>query len=360
MTNQIPKVSEGNSQFKLNVKVEDEDILLHKYNLFQQFFVVGIDPKIVHLLNSVEFKSIPLTLMSPKIITKYPNVNLPYLNIPDSAIASHCFPKGFRSTVIECEDNKLNEKLQQTYDFIFSLDNYQMDHYLTLKTNKVYYTCFLFYEKLKDYQKCLEVKSNGDKGKNLISISNILIPKVICLSSFSPFIAQSKTILHYLKQNIDKCNYIKLIGTNYDLPSLNNSENNCPIERIIEGLIYSLPGLPRANFIIKISKDNFIFGDNESASSSKLLENDSQIIFDNSPANRRPKPIINYALLMKFFKIEEIFEIIKYIILEEPIIFFSQNIQYLTYTIEGLLGLIYPFEYHSYRQQQTFHNCNCR
>ena len=345
MTNQLPNVSERNSQFKLNVRAEGEDILLHKYNLFQQFFVIGIDPKIVHLLNQVEFKSIPLTLMSPKIITKYPNVNLPYLNIPDSAIASHCFPKGFRNTVVECEDNHLNEKLQKAYDFIFSFDNYQMDKNTTLKTNKIYYTCYLFYEKLKDYQKCLEIKCNGDKGKNLISISNILIPKVICLSSFSPFIAQSKTILHYLKQNIDNYNFIKLIGNNYDLPSLNNSENNFPIEKIIEGLIYNLPGLPRANFIIKLNKDNFIFGDNANTSSSKLLESESQIIFESSPANRRPKPIINYAVLMKFFRIEEIFEIIKYIILEEPIIFFSQNIQYLTYTIEGLLGLIYPFEY---------------
>jgi len=345
MTNQVPNVTEGNLQFNLNVRAEGEDILLHKYNLFQQFFVIGIDPKIVHLLNQVEFKSIPLTLMSPKIITKYPNVNLPYLNIPDSAIASHCFPKGFRNTVVECEDNHLNEKLQKAYDFIFSFDNYQMDKNTTLKTNKIYYTCYLFYEKLKDYQKCLEIKCNGDKGKNLISISNILIPKVICLSSFSPFIAQSKTILHYLKQNIDNYNFIKLIGNNYDLPSLNNSENNFPIEKIIEGLIYNLPGLPRANFIIKLNKDNFIFGDNANTSSSKLLESESQIIFESSPANRRPKPIINYAVLMKFFRIEEIFEIIKYIILEEPIIFFSQNIQYLTYTIEGLLGLIYPFEY---------------
>ena len=74
-------------------------------------------------------------------------------------------------------------------------------------------------------KKCLEVKNNGNKGKNLISNSNIIIPKVICLSSFSPFITQSKTILHYLKQNIDKCSFIKLIGNNYDLPSLNNSEN---------------------------------------------------------------------------------------------------------------------------------------
>ena len=345
MTYKVPNISEEYSSYKTNNIFEDEDIILHKYNLFQQFFVVGIEPKIVHLLNKVDFKSIPQTLIGPKIITKYPNINLPYLNIPDSAIISHCFPKGFKNTIIECDDNKLKDKLQLTYDFIFSLENYQMDKNISLRANKVYYICYLFYEKLNDYQRCLEVKQSDIKGKNITSINNILIPKVICLSSFSPFITQSKQILHYLKKNIDKYNYIKYIGTNYNLPSLNNSENNFPIEKIIEGLIYNLPGLPRASFIIKVNKENLIFGDNENVSSSNL-ENSKDIIFENSPANKRPKPIINYALLMKFFKIEEIFEIIKYIILEEPLLFFCQNIQYLTYTIEGILGLIYPFEYH--------------
>ena len=329
MSCKAPNISEGYSSYKNNI-FEDEDIILHKYNLFQQFFIVGIEPKIVHLLNKVDFKSIPQTLIGPKIITKYPNINLPYLNIPDSAIISHCFPKGFKNTIIECEDNKLKEKLQQTYDFIFSLDNYQMDQKISLRANKTYYICYLFYEKLNDYQKCLEVKQNDFKGKNIISINNIL----------------TKQILHYLKKNIDNCNYIKFVGTNYNLPSLNNSENSFPIEKIIEGLIYNLPGLPRANFIIRVDKENFIFEDNKNVSSSNLLENEKEIVFENSPANKRPKPIINYALLMKFFKIEEIFEIIKYIILEEPILFFCQNIQYLTYTIEGLLALIYPFEYH--------------
>ena len=52
---------------------------------------------------------------------------------------------------------------------------------------------------------------------------------------------------------------------------------------------------------------------------------EGEFIFENSYANKKPKPIINYSLLMKFFKIEEIFEIIKLIILEEPILFFSDN-----------------------------------
>ena len=97
---------------------------------------------------------------------------------------------------------------------------------------------------------------------------------------------------------------------------------------------------------MKVNKDNFIFEDDLDSVIQPMTEKDNQIIFENSPPNKLLKPIINFSLLMKFFKIEEIFEIIKYIILEEPILFFSNNIQYLTYTIEGLLSLIYPFEYH--------------
>ena len=48
---------------------------------------------------------------------------------------------------------------------------------------------------------------------------------------------------------------------------------------------------------------------------------------------------------MKYFRIKEVFEIIKFILLEEPILFFCEDLHILTYIIEGLISLIYPFEY---------------
>ena len=147
MSNDIPSITKDNINNRIDENSHTNEILNHKYNLFQQFFIVGIEPKIVHLFNSFEFKSIPKTLIGPKIITKYPNVNLPYLNIPDSIITSHCFPKGFPNSVIQCDDTRLKEKLSQTYDFIFTLDNYQMDQNSSLRINKVYFTtviCFYY------------------------------------------------------------------------------------------------------------------------------------------------------------------------------------------------------------------------
>ena len=314
------------------------DILYHKYNLFQQFFIIGLEPKIIHLINKIELKAIPEPLIGPKIITKYPNIDLPYINIPDSLIISHCFPNRFKNAIIECEENNINEKLNITHDFIFSLDNYQMNKESSLRIKKVYYTCYLFYEKIENYMNCIKFKKNNEENINFNKI--YLIPKVICISSFNPFIQQSKLLLHYIKKYVDNNNYNKLSDNN----NSNAIEDKLPLEKIIEGLIYNLPGLPRANFVMKINKNNFV-SDNQLNIESFFYENEKEIIFENSSPNKKMKPIINYTLLMKFFKIEEIFEIIKCIILEEPILFFCNNIEYLTYIIEGILSLIFPFEY---------------
>ena len=58
----------------------------HKYNLYQQFFIVGIDPKIMFNINKIEIKTIPEPYISPKIISKFPPKDLYYLNIPDNII----------------------------------------------------------------------------------------------------------------------------------------------------------------------------------------------------------------------------------------------------------------------------------
>ena len=331
------------NQNMMNKNEENEitnDIIYHKYNLFQQFFAIGLEPKISHLINKMELKAIPEPLIGPKIITKYPNDNIPYLNIPDSLIISHCFPNGFKNSIIECPENKLMEKLNITYDFIFSLDNYQRDKKTSIRINKVYFACYFFYEKLEDYLNCINFKKNNEKKTNLNKI--YLIPKVICLSSFSPYIQQSKLLLHYIKKYVDNMKYNKLTDINI---SIYGTEDKLPLEKIIEGLIYNIPGLPRADFVMKINKNNFV-SDSQLNVESNFNETLNEIIFESSAPNKKMKPIINYTLLMKFFKIDEIFEIIKCIILEEPILFFCKNIEYLTYTIEGILSLIYPFEYH--------------
>ena len=99
--------------------------------------------------------------------------------------------------------------------------------------------------------------------------------------------------------------------------------------------------MPRGNFKIMINNDSLSYNEKSNENKDELK---SIILQENLP-NITPKELIDYSILMKYFKIEEIFEIIKYIILEESILFFSEDIEALTNVIEGLISLIYPFQY---------------
>ena len=319
----------------------------HKFNLFQQFFVIGLDPKISYNLHKIEIKQIPSELLFPCVISKFPNISLPYLNIPDSFVASHCFPNGILDKIISYKNEELDYKIKQVEGFVFSLDNLAMeDNSSSLRTNKLYYNCLLFYEKLDDInnfsnyrrKKTFKSETNSEEEKN----KNILIPKVICLSSFSPLFMNVEQILLLIKKYCD----------NYNFEALSNKDNFYPIENFIEQIIYDLPGLPRGKFTIRLNCEAFLEADESSKENKDITpanNNESnkkmEIIFEESQINKCLRIISNYSLLMTFFTVEEIFDIIRSIILEEPILFFSDNISYLTHTIEGILALIYPLTY---------------
>jgi len=333
----------------------------HKYNLYQQFFIIGLDPKLMFNLNKIDIKTLKEPHISPKIISKYPPKDLYYLNIPDNAIASHCFPHGISKEIIDYNESNYESKIKYKSSFVFSLDNqYPEDVKCSLRTNKVYFSCLLFYEDIQIFNACSANKKNYsdiNEPKN----KGILIPKVICLSSFRPFFEQSRNILESLRKFVDNYLYNKISKDNFNI---------YPIEKIIEGLIYNLPALPRSNFILKINKEtfepNYINKSEKNSlnmsktsklnldkrSSLKSIKylitykfDNNEIIFYETPFNRQPKNIINYSILMRYFRIREVFEIIKFILLEEPILFFCEDIHILTYTIEGLVSLIYPLEY---------------
>ena len=336
-----------------NTEDEEKDISYHKYNLYQQFFIVGIDPKIMYNINEIDLKNVPEPLSLPKVISKYPNTNLPYLNIPDTLIASHCFPQGIINALVDYEEKDLHEKEKKIENFIFSLENmYPEMKICSLRTNKVYYTCLLFYENIENYRICINHRKfykSSNINNTEIRNKGLLIPKVICLSSFSPYYEQTKSILHRIKNYVD--NY------NFNNKSTDNI-NIYPIEKIIEGLIFTLPAIPKGNASIKLDKDTFSFNwklNDENPNNDSTLEKIDtigsfesemkEILFKETPPNRLPRRIINYSILMNYFRIEEIYEVIKFIILEEPILFFSENKEVLTNVILGLVSLIYPLQY---------------
>ena len=332
------------------------DLSKHKYNLYQQFFIVGLDPELMLKINEIDLKSAPQPYLFPKVISKFPPNDLYYLNIPDNVIASHCFPHGIRKAIIDYNELNYESNIKYQNSFVFSLENqYIIDKACSLRTNRVYFSCLLFYENIENYRECIKYKNKKLKKfesipNNVKEIKNtgILIPKVICLSSFKPFFEQSKLILENLKKYVDNYLYNKISKDNFNI---------YPIEKIIEGLIYNLPALPRANIKLKLNKETFepsYIKNNSKDENSSIINdnftqgknNNDEIIFWETPFNRQPKNVINYSILMKYFRIKEVFEIIKFILLEEPILFFCEDMHALTYIIEGLISLIYPLEYH--------------
>ena len=304
----------------------------HKFNLFQQFFIIGLEPKIIFNLNKIEINSLPKKFLEPTIISKYPNISLPYLCIPDNIVASHCFPNGSVDIIIKDE----NTEILKDSNFIFSLDNHGYDDKEnSLKTRKVYYACYYFYESVENYNLFINLRK---QTKNEINYYNkkYYIKKVICLSSFQPLYKEANKILRYLKK------YIGYYSLNYKDGEIKIIKNNFfPIEKIIEGLIFNIPSLPRSKYTLQMSVDIFNF-DFNNKDKEKLKK---EIIFKESTINKLPKPVVDISNLLYFFNIDEIYEIIKWIILEVPILFFCENINDLTFTIEGFRSLIYPFEY---------------
>ena len=134
----------------------------HKFNLFQQFFIIGLEPKVIYNINKVQLSNYPKKFLEPVIISKYPNISFPYLCIPDNIIISHCFPNGFVD-IIEDENNlKIKEG-----NFIFRLDNQgyeEKDN--SLRTKKVYYTCYYFYENIEDYRLFVNLRESNINNKN--------------------------------------------------------------------------------------------------------------------------------------------------------------------------------------------------
>jgi len=221
----------------------------HKFNLYQQFFIIGLDPKVIYNINKIELNNLPKKFLEPIIISKYPNISLPYLCIPDKVIASHCFPNG----LVDIIKNEKNDMKIKEENFVFSLDNQSYEEKdISLRTKKVYYTCLYFYENIEDYRLFVNLRESNIKKENNSFNKNCYIKKVLCLSSFHPIYKESEIILRNLKKYVED---YSLNNKNEKIEIIKN--NYIPIEKIIEGLIYNIPSLPRSNFTIIMNKETF-------------------------------------------------------------------------------------------------------
>ena len=348
---------------------EKLDYLITSINntFLDYFYIFGLNTETIlskELYNHTQFEG-EHDNIKPTLISKFPPFNKTKSNIDENIILQHCFPNGFK--VIEHVCPPSNEL------FHFSLDN------LMYKNKRIYFTCLLFYERLSSYNECrkyynllntdfyldieekktnemsevleMEKNENGFFNEDDLNITymssspqinrshelrlnefvttrltfskkrqtirlnkesffpSIYIPKVICLSSKSPFPEEKAQILNLL------FNYV------------NNGEDKIfPIEKIIENIMLEIPFPPKG-----IYQYFYIF-------------NNLKIKISRSPLNKYQ--IYSYKFHYIFsFSTNDIITIYKYILLEFPILFFSENKEKLTNIIESFIILLFPFKY---------------
>ena len=56
-------------------------------------------------INKIDIKLISKPYISPKIISKFLPIGLYYKNIPDTVIATNCFPQGILNSIIDSNES---------------------------------------------------------------------------------------------------------------------------------------------------------------------------------------------------------------------------------------------------------------
>ena len=347
------------------------NFLQMKNNLIQNFYIIGVPSEEINsrYKEIINKSNISFT---PKIISKFPDINSNYNTIPNEIIIEHCFPTGY--TIIK---EKSNNVFEQYVNFWFKLDNSKYNYIPKYQAlySKIYFTCFKFTESLGDIQKIKSELNLNDKANNKIPLfkenititnfidnDNIFFPKVLCFASLLPFHKELSKILQNLYDYFDFYNKNLNKNSNNDV-FLNNDLS--PIEKIVEQIVMSMP------FPISIRNDYCLFCDynflndfvnsepqnNIAKAKNKKgkISQSQNFTYDNTNINfQKIDPINIYMNNIKsiplspmffYFPEEDVIKIFKYIILEIPILFFSENLEILSKIIEGFLSLLYPFEY---------------
>ncbi len=138
---------------------------------------------------------------------------------------------------------------------------------------------------------------------------NYYAPKCICIISVYPFFIE----------------FSKILKTMYKFSR--SLKLKKPVEKIIENLVIEVPVPPRGYMSVEYTLFN------------------EKYILTQTPMNQLPFLSIEFEKIFVNFKIDQILEIYKHVLLETRIIFYSSDLSNLTPIIQGFLSLIYPFKY---------------
>ena len=147
-------------------------------------------------------------------------------------------------------------------------------------------------------------------------MENIFVQKALCFSSLVPFPSQTKSLIG------DLLNYFR------------DNQIIIPMEKLIEGIIFGIPRPVRAYFFISSKKTNEI-----------IPKQKKEIDFCLKEFNQYNTYSYSYQLILNF-SVQNILLILKCLLLEIPILFFSgKSKESLTSIIEIFINLLSPLEY---------------
>ena len=308
-----------------------------KNNLIQNFYIIGLSPddfiKIDKKENKLKFfdlfenTSENFPLLTPKIITKFPNEKNGINTIPDNIIIEHCFPKG----KIEFKNNDKKEFFQ------FEFDNIPQNYFDDDKQfySKIYFNCLSIKEPLIDYFKYKKEIVNlilekeylpvSDSDKNFIlgleeekKYSNIFIPKIICFSSILPFYNELGLILDFI----------------YSYYLSKEDFSSLSLEKVIEKIIMKIPIPVNLSEELSINFNTYNF--KQKLTFPHLNINEMNINYFSN---------VSLGKLFEFFPLDDIIKIFRYILYEIPILFFSNSKFLLSLFVNTFLTVLSPFKY---------------
>ena len=163
-------------------------------NLVDYFLLCGVEPSICQdedlydITNEKYLDNLMKKLSTPKIISKFPDINSNYNEIPNEIIIEHCFPIGYRTI-----KGKKSDLQNNVLNFWFELDNSKYKYLSKYQKlySKIYFTCLLFYESFIDYDKLqLEINlkdkaNNKDENKLLSKIKEKTFLSLILYSDLT-------------------------------------------------------------------------------------------------------------------------------------------------------------------------------
>ena len=292
--------------------------------LIKHFFILGIDTdKITDTNYFSNIKNISDShKLTPSILSFFPSFPKNSIYIDKNILLHHCFPNGFYI-------KKFNQ-FPFPEHFTFELSNFPLNN----KQSSLYFTCLSFYEPIENYnlfkiihdkgakfaQKYLQTPQNSQNDNlynNDIGITCPLIGQGYYIEKVIGFISGE-----YHPKVLTKILYLlhgKYTG--------HFNEIKEPLEKIIENLIFKIPAMKfgKCKLEVRIFK--------------------KEHYFEYQPVNSVPLSDIEINKLFERYDVNDILQIFKYLLLEEPILIFSEKKSELTSAFDSLLSLLYPFKY---------------